>query len=527
MTVTDGETTTVSFSHTFDSAGTHTVTVTGSASFGSYSYEQSAQTSVTVEEPRGGTVTASTPAVTTPSGPTQTVDGAIFPVPAGLQDEVSAYRDQADGLAPHAVIVATKSTVYIAFTPEPLEKGAGSVTGRVLTTEAVTVEGITFGAMLITSTDLQERPRRVAVGPLVESPEEFAMEEVAVEAHHSVAAVRYQPEAGAGADSPSTLGVLTQGSTAPRNLTGAAATAVFKPSAAPLPDTSPRVFTQSTQRRFWANGDATVSGVVIPPGTMARQVVTTFDSSGIAAQADGEVLLSVTAVEQQAKGVPSIESLVSGDVVGTTVRVESNMVQTRVSMQELLTQTTPCGDTKVPVKEACVPVASDVVVHSGVAWDATAESTEQAIVVVGASSRVQEEIRTSKEGRYRITGRVVSLQTIDGQLPDRRAVLVTNLERVGAVQGSVPAGMVQLRNQVNTTMTGRLSVDASASASLVAESWQASTGDGGNIGEKADSPTPESGGEVGAGPLPVDGPGFGPGSAMGAVLLFALLSRHR
>lgn len=527
VTVTDGETTTVSFSHSFDSPGTHTVIVTGSASFGSYSYERSAETSLTVEAAGDDDVSASTPDVTTPNGPTQSVEGAIFPVPAGLQDEVSSYRAKTDGLAPHAVIVATESTAYIAFTSEPLEKGAGSVTGRVLSEDALTVDGITFGAMVVSSADLQENPRRVAVGPLAEPPNDYALEEVAVEAHHSVAAVRHQPEAGGDIDSPGTLGVLTQDSAAHRNLTGAAATAVFNPSAEPLPDASPRVFTQSTRRGFWANGEATVSGVVLPPGTTAREVVTTFDASGITARADGEVLLSVTTVEQQARQVQSVESLVSGDVPGTMVRVESNMIQTRVSTQELLMQTTPCGDTKVPVKEVCVPVPSDVLVHSGVAWDASVESTEQAIVILGASSRVQEEIVTAQQGRYRITGRMVSLQTIDGRLPDRRALLVTDLERVGAVQGSVPTGIIQLREQVNTTMAGGISVDASASASVVAESRQASTEDGESGGETTETPTSESDGGVGAGPLPVDGPGFGAGSAMGAIILLALMTRIR
>lgn len=77
-----GETASVSFSHTFQSSGTQTVEVRGSVEFGDQEFSKSATRRVDVSEAASNVATTE-------------VEGAAFPVPDSLEEEVQSITSTA------------------------------------------------------------------------------------------------------------------------------------------------------------------------------------------------------------------------------------------------------------------------------------------------------------------------------------------------------------------------------------------------------------------------------------------------
>jgi hypothetical protein len=143
VTVTDGDTSSVRFSHQFDSEGSHEIELRARASYAGGSFSDRATTSIDV----------SAPEVRTPvPESTQTdVSGAAFPVPAALEDDVSEYRENNPVAVPHAFVLANQDRAYVVFSDSEPRTGAVSVSGVVTAENAFSMNGTDFGVVVADS----------------------------------------------------------------------------------------------------------------------------------------------------------------------------------------------------------------------------------------------------------------------------------------------------------------------------------------------------------------------------------------
>jgi hypothetical protein len=152
-----------------------------------------------------------------------------------------------------------------------------------------------------------------------------------------------------------------------------------------------------------------------------------------------------------------------------------------LSVEESLEESTSCEDA-IPVKEACVPLTQDVTVHSGVIWTGSAGGPEETAVLVGASSRLQQDPVTTASGEYRVTGEIVDADSVDLPTGDAaQVVLVYDLEQQGTV--------VDVPTEVETRRTA---LGDAAEAAAIEQNDTAAESLGG-------AQTGDTGGEAGSG----------------------------
>lgn len=136
VTVQDGDTTTVSFSHTFQEEGTHTVAIEAGISIAGQTFSNSASKTLDITAP-------STSRESDESSISATVSGAAFSSPESLQDEIDTYRDRSSlDLAPYAFVLATEDKLYLVFTDEQPSEGIATVQG-VLPKQEVSTQDLT------------------------------------------------------------------------------------------------------------------------------------------------------------------------------------------------------------------------------------------------------------------------------------------------------------------------------------------------------------------------------------------------
>lgn len=476
VTVRDGQTTTVEFSHAFESSGEHRVRVTGETSYGRWSYEDSAETTVTVPEPS----TAAPTVEATPPDTGQQLQGAAFSVPASLTDEVEQARSAAGDLGPNAFVLATQDSLYLVFTTAEPTTGAATVQGTTTGT-TVTADGLTYGVVAASSVSIQTRGEAVSLEAVASRTDDYALELVQVSATDQRVASLTNTDDGSDVTAASNGGVLTSeaigGSVVADLDTTAAAVVSGERDQVPFAARQEAaIATVAFESAFWHQTQAPVHGLVLPEDSPARRYVATVAPSDTVTVPGDGALLYVVHTDLDARSV-DIERVAAGDVAsGELVQFSASVVQGRVSVEEGIERNTACGDDAVPVKEACVPLTQDVLLHGGVAWTGTPDGPEDTVVLVGASARHQEAVATTRRGEYRITGELVAPSEVGVADEGAGQVLVVHgLERRGSIRGTETAvvtdGMARLRERFragatasNATVRARLEAQGTAAA---------------------------------------------------------------
>lgn len=435
VTIQDGEKTTVSVGYTFDSAGTHTVTVEGEVTLGGTSFSNSASATVEVAKP----TTVETPTVQTTS-----VNGAAFAVPRSLRDEVRSYREAAgQDLPANAFVLATRDELYVVFTQSTPKTGIATVEGAVLDRN-LSSGNFTFGVIGATSASFDTKGTRASVEEVSRNSAEYRLELVRTTATYRRVSTLTDPDEGNNFTASVTAGVLvedprTAGSMF-RNVGRTARSLSHDPDAsevdgAVIDPRKPHLHTVSFQTAFWTDAEATVDAIVLDPSSAAYRYVQTFDEAGVARAENGEPILYVVNEDfdpRSMDGVTEVKQRASS-LDGDVVSFETRLFQQRISSQEVLEENSGCGKEKLQVKEACVNVAQDALIHGGVAWSGVPESRGDVLVVMGVSSIHQDEPQKLRKGRYRIVGEVVSTSRLNASLPEGSVLLVYELTRVGDI----------------------------------------------------------------------------------------------
>lgn len=456
LTIQDGETATASFSTTFDSSGSHEVTVEAAVTISGKSFSGETTRSIDVVEASD----VSTPeSDDTPSGTsgrqlnTIEVTGPGFGVPASLEDEVESYRQKTPKATPYAFVVAKEDELYLVFSEQKPTTGIAEVSGVDLP-GSVSADGMEFKTVFARSVSFETEGESVSVQQISSSPESYSHELVQVEAHHRRFSVLSDTDQGEDPSVVSSAGVLVEEPITTSDLIsepGSRARSLLIDSStnnedvqvnnrvkSSLQTDQPRVFTFSLRTQYWSDSPHTVNGIVLTPGSAAKEFVSTYGSSDVLQTTKDKPLVYVVGSSFETTDYDSVSKVSEEANDGDLMSVEANLVGQRISVQESIEHSTPCKETVAQVQSPsgpiCVDLLQDVVIDAGGAWTSVPESRDDVLFVVGASSQELDKPSSTLEGRYQITGEVVSTSRIDSDLPAGQVLVVYDMNRVGDIE---------------------------------------------------------------------------------------------
>ena len=431
LTVAAGETGDVAFDYTYRSEGEAAVTVTAQVELAGQTRE--------VSRSRTVDVLAAVP----------TRSGVAFSVPDSLEDEVKDARDDGDiGDDLRAFVLATPDQHLLVFTRSTPKTGRATVTGPVVET-TVEEQGLTFGVVAATETSFSQDGQDASVRAVASDPDRYGLQLVEVAAPYRRVSTLTDTDGEDEVTVVETAGVLEE-SHAERDLsTGMAGrarglslntTEQGRPTGDEVRDllgpSEPYLVTASFEEAFWMDSEATVTGVVLTPGSTAREFVERFDTADAVPVSDDEPLVYTVTVDHGATEYETVRAVSQQASDGDVVAVEARMFQGKISTQETIEHETPCDTTLVPVESSCVNVPQDQLVHGGVAWSTVPESRDDLLGVVGVSSRESDQPFVEERGRYRIVGEVVRSERVSPSLPEGKFLMIHELVHTGNIDRS-------------------------------------------------------------------------------------------
>jgi PGF-pre-PGF domain-containing protein len=426
----------VSFTPTFSSSGPTDVTLRITGELAGQSISKEVMKNIDVEKP----------------GRSLETPGVVFKTPTSLEDEVAAYREQLGlGSDVKAFILAKQNALYLVFTTTTPEKGIATVTGRT-TEQDLSYDGFTLDLVVATSVSYDQTGEPATVDEVSETPDEYRLDLVRFSTEHRRLSVLTDPDQGEDFTASTTIGTLVANpkstSAFYEDMTDRARTLAQHPNET----TARRVLnnpegsylpTFTFSSTYWSAAPATVDGIVLNPSSRAYEFANSLDSTGLVSYAEGSDVPAVYVVrsEIEAQSFDSVRKLASNadSLDGEEVTITGRVYQGRVSVQETAEHatTSQCSEdlltVQTPNGPACVNVAADVVAEGGVVWTTVPESRDDILLTLGLSARHQDQPTLQTNGRYKITGELVSTSRINESLPDRSVLIVHEAERVGDI----------------------------------------------------------------------------------------------
>lgn len=405
------------------------------------------------------------------------VKGASFAVPESLEDEVDEYRSGLPFDPPvNALVVATENRLNVVLAKDEPQKGYANVSGWEVGT--FSTENHTFAVIVADNVTTRTTGNETSIRNVSSNTSEYELKLVRINATHRRVAALYDPDAGENTTAAVSAGVLVENATtAEEVLAGAGERAgslainstdpmngsAGSETEAILDPEKERVYTFEFETDFWKDANATVDGIVLSPGSEAREFVATYDDSGITAVSADEPLVYVVDSEGRYQEYANVSELGRRADDGDLVSLHANVYGQTLSVQETLEAVTACEELQVqtPSGPACVPLVLDALVHGGVVWSDVPESRDDLLFAAGLSSRHQDAVHESFLGEYEMTGEVVATSRFDESLPEGRLLLLDDLNRTGDVQFDSFSDTTQSlieneTNELNTTVRSQI-----------------------------------------------------------------------
>jgi len=436
----DGQTMDVSTGQTFDSAGSATVEVVAEATLAGQTFSDSI--SRTVNVPVGVETT--------------TVEGASFTVPESLDDEVEDLRGTLpDDVGAYAFVVATEDNLYLVFTGAEPVKGEASVEG-ITPGQSVSHGDLEFEAIAASDVSFNQDGEQTTVEAVANNPDEYRLDLVQVDATHRSLAIRTKPP-DTDFSYATTTGILVENPQDPvdifSDIRERGQQAIVEEQTDVIEDTvaelnQPSLFTGSFERDFWVDEERTVDGIVLNPRSQARAFVEQFDQESVQHVDAEDPLLYRVQDDFNPQEYDDVGTLTRQADDGDVVSVNARLFQQTVSVQESIKEAAPSCDEGesedwIMVESSCVFLLHDVVLHGGAAWNDIPQDRDDVLLVMGASSWEQDQPITERNGRYDITGQIISTERVDESLPGGQILLVYDLEQTSEIEFEAVADEAQ------------------------------------------------------------------------------------
>lgn len=371
---------------------------------------------------------------------TETIDGASFTIPESIQEEVDETRSQNSRInGVNAFILTSSDETNIVFSNKTPEEGSATVEGFSPNVDPINQEGVEFGVIVASNVEFNQ-PVTTTVGDVYQNTDEYDREFVQIEAYHRSIAVDFE-----NTSYSATAGVLTDNplgsSDLFSNVGNNSRTQVTNPQSSTtravlgeIPQE--RLFTTSFSTEYWESEELTVNGITARPGTPTETFIRTFRNNTILPSGSGTPLMYIVDKEYNSRELSSISD-VSGSLNGEIVTVESNLYMETISTKRVVETAT---SSPLP------PV--DVILHGGAAWNQIPTQRDDALLIMGASSAEQLQLRDSERGTYQLTGEVVSTDRVEGNLPEGSVLIIYDATRTGPLETAAINDLTQTRASV-------------------------------------------------------------------------------
>ncbi|MDY6958823.1 MAG: hypothetical protein SVK08_06655, partial [Halobacteriota archaeon] len=146
---------------------------------------------------------------------TETVKGAIFPIPESLEDEIAEYRS-ATPVNQYASLLATEDTLFVVFSDEKVEKGLAIVDGLKL--PGMTWGGSNLGVIKAESVSVERRGEPTTIDAIKSNPEDYMLKLVKIDATLRQVSFLIDPDDGSDFMMPISVGRIVERPARPMNL---------------------------------------------------------------------------------------------------------------------------------------------------------------------------------------------------------------------------------------------------------------------------------------------------------------------
>lgn len=402
------------------------------------------------------------------------VEGATFVAPDTIQNDIDEVRDNLPaGLqntnVPNAFVLASSDQIYVVLTNEEPEEGYASVEGQSVDLGATGLSEITISGnqetvniQPIVADDVEfTSPSEVSVQEVYENTEQYDRQYVEINANHRSIAVDYEE-----AEFAATAGVLVEEPLEAEELFGS----VGEQSRTALDGldgnniggvlgdiSQARVVTTSYETEYWDNTEVTMQGIVAGPDTPAGEFIQVQQEDSILPTDSNTPILYKTDTDYEAESVGDISEIAANPAAydDQTVQFETNLYMNTISSKQAIESAT--GTPLPPV---------DTILHGGVGWEQLPEDRDDVVGIIAASSIEQTTLSETRDGKYEVTGEVVSTEKIEGDLPRGYILIAYDLERTGSIDTASPTDIIEEQSSsVSNVLEQQANPDEDASTS--------------------------------------------------------------
>ena len=362
-----------------------------------------------------------------------TIEGAIFPMPDSLENEIEEYRKIAP-VKQYASLLATKNRLIVVFSDEIVETGFATIDGWELIN--LQWDDLELGVIKANSVNIEMSGVPTTIDKIRANPDEYVLKLVKIDGTLRQISFLVDPDDDSDFVMPITAGRIVKHPTNPSNFVNLPEKiSMFSDNynresinqIIGITDDGLSIFDFET--KYWVDAEAEVNAIVLYPEIIEKFIAKTTenDVSDIVLQKGDKVLLynigtNIKSVET------SIESLKSNpeNYVGKVVTFTASDMGATVSIQEAIKE---ANNNKYP--------PADVLLHNTVAWSRPPPMLDEiqsgTLITVGASSNNQDTVISSVIGVLEVqsyTGKIVSATDVGMNLPDAIALVTYKREKV-------------------------------------------------------------------------------------------------
>lgn len=384
-----------------------------------------------------------------------TIEGAIFPVPDSLEDEIEKYRKIVP-VKQYASLLATKDTLFVVFSDEMVKTGFATIDGGKLNN--LQWGGLELGVVKAERVKIETKGASATIDKIKSNPDEYVLKLVKIDATVRQISFLMDPDDGSGFVMPVTAGRIVKHPTNPANFVNLLEkVSEFSKNHNReslnqiIGVTGEGLSVFDFETKYWADAEAEVNAIVLYPEVIEKFIARTTetDISNIIIQKGDKVLLYN--VDTEIKCVEtSIQEINSNpeSYIGKVVTFTASDMGVTMSVQEAIKE---ANSNKYP--------PTDVLMHSMVTWCRPPPAVDKiqsgTLATAGASSHHQDAVISSVNGAFEVqsyTGKIVSATELDMDLPGAVALVTYKREKVSDISTEEISSDVKdrIENDVST-----------------------------------------------------------------------------
>lgn len=382
-----------------------------------------------------------------------TLEGAAFPIPDSLEDDVSEYRKVVpEGLPTYVFLLATKEELSLVFTREKVDKGLATVEGEKLL-RSLTWEDTELSVIKAESVSIKKEGDPATISAILSNPDEYVLKLVKVDATLRQVSILYDPDDGTGIELPVTVGVVVDSPRAPVDFVDYMPKKVKGLHDNPSRDltdrllgdiTEPYLHTFHFEEDFWIDSRAVINAIVLyPKGAIADLIRNIGGLESELIHTDEKVLLYIVETRLRSTEVPSVREMTTnpdkykGNVVTFTAFGKGGTISVQEAIKESEEEYPP----------------ADVLLHGLASWNkiSVPPEKEDVLLTMGASSHHQDYVLSDVEGEFKYIGKVISSTQINESLPEGLVLITYGREKIGQLD------YMKLAESAKETIEGKIS----------------------------------------------------------------------